>query len=234
MELDWSEQSPHIRTLYAPWQPGDGYEENMIAAAEVRLGARLPAVLRTFYQAWGQREDMTRTIHVLIGPFGLILRPDALIFCIENQGCCWWAIERQVLEELNPPVVIADPKDWSIKDIHAPLIWMPSHTHLSDFIDRLTYQQAFGGGAIHGGYSSTKLSRRQEFQDAWLEQHWYRARGGPRVLWEADMDYNAPPLYVRDGQALASGLHGWSAAVRENEALDEISQELQIMWTHRW
>ena len=25
MEFDWSEQSPHIRSLYRPWQPGDGY-----------------------------------------------------------------------------------------------------------------------------------------------------------------------------------------------------------------
>ncbi len=27
MELDWSEQLSHIRTLYRPWQPDDGYEE---------------------------------------------------------------------------------------------------------------------------------------------------------------------------------------------------------------
>src|SRR5581483_10929314 len=38
MELDWSEQSPHIRTLFCPWQPGDGYDEMTVQAAEERLG----------------------------------------------------------------------------------------------------------------------------------------------------------------------------------------------------
>lgn len=84
------------------------------------------------------------------------------------------------------------------------------------------------------GYSSTKKLRPQEFQDTWLEQHWYRARGGPRGLGEADADYDDLPFYVRDGQALVCGLYGWGAAVRESEALDEISQELQVMWIQRW
>lgn len=33
MELDWSEQSPHIRSLYRPWQPGDEYGEAILQAA---------------------------------------------------------------------------------------------------------------------------------------------------------------------------------------------------------
>ena len=68
MELDWSEQSLHIRTLYAPWQSGNGYEESMILAEEVRLGVRLPDPLRTFYQAWGRRKDLAQTYqHALCG-----------------------------------------------------------------------------------------------------------------------------------------------------------------------
>jgi hypothetical protein len=59
MELDWSEQSPHIRSLYHPWQPGDGYDEAEIEAAEARLGFRLPSTLRNFYLAWGRRQDLT-------------------------------------------------------------------------------------------------------------------------------------------------------------------------------
>src|SRR5579885_1718914 len=108
MEFDWSEQSTHIRTLYAPWQPGDGYEENMISAQEARLGVQMPPPLRTFYQAWGKRKDMTQSNQRLLGPAELVLRPDALIFCIENQACCCWAIEHEDLEDANPPVVRAD------------------------------------------------------------------------------------------------------------------------------
>jgi hypothetical protein len=53
MDLDWSEQSPHIRTLFRPWQHGDGYPEDDLAAAEVRCGVRLPVTLRSFYGTWG-------------------------------------------------------------------------------------------------------------------------------------------------------------------------------------
>ena len=38
MELDWSKQSPHMRTLYPPWQPGDSYTEATLQTAEPQLG----------------------------------------------------------------------------------------------------------------------------------------------------------------------------------------------------
>ena len=53
MELDWSEQSPHIRTLFRPWQPGDGYDEFKIKAVEARPGVRLPTTLRNILEAVG-------------------------------------------------------------------------------------------------------------------------------------------------------------------------------------
>jgi hypothetical protein len=235
MDLDWSEQSLHIRGLYRPWQEGDGYEESIIAAAEARLHARLPAVLRTFYRAWGQREDMTRLQHFLLGPVGLYPRPDALIFCQESQGCCWWAIERQVLAESDPPVVIADPENRDRRDLHAPLTWKASHARLSDFLDRLTYEHAFCGGAMHGGYSPyAQGTRIQKFQLAWLEQHWELAKTGSEVLGEADAKYDERLFWVRDGQALVSGLYGWNSAARDREALEEIGQELGITWEWQW
>jgi hypothetical protein len=73
VELDWSEQSPHIRTLFRPWQPGDGYDEATLQAAEVRLGLRLPATLRRFYLAWGRRHDMTQMVDPLVPPDALKL-----------------------------------------------------------------------------------------------------------------------------------------------------------------
>lgn len=233
MELDWSEQSPHIRTLYRSWQPEDGYEESIITAAEDRLGVRLPAPLRIFYQAWGRREDMTQTVHFVIGPIGLVRRPDVLVFCIENQGCCWWAIERQVLEEPDPPVVIVNPENWNIKDIQARLTWEPSHAHLSDFLDTLTYFHALCGGAMHGGYGYSEKFRHREPQDPWLGQYWHRTTVGPMVFGLADTYNDDLPFYVRDGQAL-TWFHEFNAAVRDTEALDEIGQALQVTWTHRW
>ena len=233
MELDWSEQSPHIRTLYHPWQPGDGWEENVIAAAEARLGVRLPAPLRIFYQAWGRRKDVTQTNQSLLDPGELVRRPDALIFCAENQGTCYWAIEGKTLEEADPPVVIADAlRDWEMSEISSPLIWTPSHTHVSDFLDTLTYHHALCGGAMHGGY--TELFQHQESQNAWLEQHWRRTAVGPMVFGLVDGDYDDLPFYVRNGQAALAWLGGYSVAARSVEDIDEIGQALQVTWKHRW
>jgi hypothetical protein len=80
MELDWSEQSSHIRTLFRPWQPGDGYDEATLQAPEVQLGLRLPATLRTFYLVWGRRRDLTQLIDPLLAPDALQMRTDTLVF----------------------------------------------------------------------------------------------------------------------------------------------------------
>jgi len=236
MELDWSEQSPHIRTLYHPWQSGDGYEEQILAATEARLGVRLPAPLRIFYHAWGRRKDMTRTNQALLGPAELVGRPDALIFCAENQGVYYWAIQHENLEQANPPVVKAEAlHEWHWSDLSSPLIWEPSHAHVSDFLDSLTYQHAFCGGAWHGGWGGFQP---QEFHEAWLEQHWHRIKVRPMALGLADgYDVGLPEyidIYGRDGQVLNWFPGGCSVAARSVEDLDEIGQTFQVTWNHRW
>jgi cell wall assembly regulator SMI1 len=99
MELDWSAQSPHIRSLFHPWQPGDGYDEATIQAAEARLGVRLPATLRNFYKAWGRRRDMTQMRNPLLPPEELEIREDTLIFWVENQAVLYWGVPSAALEE---------------------------------------------------------------------------------------------------------------------------------------
>ena len=107
MDLDWSEQSPHIRSLYQPWQPGDGYEEEAIASAGAQCGAHLPTVLRSFDGTWGRR-DLTRLQEHLLAPDKLVTHSGALIFCVENQGITYWAVRLEALAQANPPVVIAE------------------------------------------------------------------------------------------------------------------------------
>jgi len=241
MELDWSQQSPHIRALYHPWQPGDGYEENVIAAAEARLGVRLPAPLRIFYQAWGQRKDMTQTNQTLLGPTELVLQPGALVFCLENQAVCSWAIPHEDLADANPPVVRTEEfQEWHWSEgfqerhwaeVDAPIHWMPSHVHLSDFLDTLTYQHAFWGGALHGG---SGCFHPQGFHEAWLEQHWHRSMVRPMAIGAADGNDPDIPLYRRNGLILCQSQSWCHVAARSVEDLDTIAEELQITWERRW
>lgn len=149
MDLDWSEQSPHIRTLFRPWQPGDGYDEATLLAAEARLGVRLPATLWAFYRAWGRRRDLTRMQDTLLAPDQLMVRADALIFSEENQGSWYWAVPRKALEEANPPIVIALAGE--LREVQSTLPWRPSHPRLSNFLDDFTYWHAIFRGAVHGG-----------------------------------------------------------------------------------
>ena len=230
MELDWSEQSPHIRTLFRPWQPGDGYDEATIQVAEARLGLRLPAPLRTLYRAWGRRQDLTESYNGLLHPEQLALGEATLAFCVENQEACYWGVRREALTEENPPVVKTDTLGSTWK-VTLELDWTPSHAHLSDFLDDLTYKHAFYGGALHGGSTDLYSPDLPAHNIAWLEEYWSKATVTTLVF---GFDTDSPPtLYVRDGQAFWES-PGCSMAAREAEALDEIGQWFQLTWKHRW
>ena len=54
---------------------------------------------------------------------------------------------------------------------------------ISDFLNSLTYQPAFCGRALHGGWGSFQP---QESHKAWLEQHWHRIKARPMALQLAD------------------------------------------------
>ncbi len=227
MELDWSEQSQHIRTLFRPWQPGDGYDEDIIQAAEERVDVRLPTPLRAFYLAWGHRRDLANMVHPLLNPERLLIQEDTLQFWVENQAVVHWGVRREALTEVDPPVVVTE----SGPELH----WTQSHGHLSSFLDDMTYLHAFSSGAIHGGASHLYLPNLLAHQIAWLEEHWNKATV-TALAFGLDLDPTfgqLPTLYVRDGQAFWE-FSGSFLAAREAEAIDEISQRFQITWSHRW
>lgn len=236
MEFDWSEQSPHIRTLFRPWQPGYGYDEAAIAAVEGRLGVRLPSTLRNFYLAWGHRRDLMDRCEVLLPLDALVLRPDALIFCVENQVTCYWAVPREALEVDNPPIVFADAQPGhTFRDVETVLTWMPSHNQLSAFLDDLTYEHALARGAVHGAETLPAYPLRPQPQQIdWLEQHWKKAAITPVCFqFRPGSDGRFPTLYVRDAQALTWGIT-YRVAAAEAAMLDEIGQALQVTWAQRW
>jgi hypothetical protein len=239
MELDWSEQSPHIRTLFRPWQPGDGYEEATIQAAEAQLGVRLPSPLRTFYLAWGQRPDLAKIHHYLLAPHEVVIRADTLIFWVDHQAVWYWGVRFEALEETDPPVVRTESgpsgAGWTVE---SELDWKPSHVHLSSFLDDVTYLHAFcPGGAMHGGHSlRPKNPELPAHHRMWLEEHWNTAAMvSPLVFgFVPDEDYSGPPLYVRDGQAFRWEYAGCCLAAREVEVVDELAERFQMTWTRRW
>lgn len=93
----------------APLGPGDGFTDNVLRAAEQRLGVKLPEALRDAYLPFGRRADLT----ALQGP---LLPPDRLrvdhlapviVFRVENEHCAEWGVAAGDLWNAeDPPVYV--------------------------------------------------------------------------------------------------------------------------------
>lgn len=95
-------------------RPGDGCEEDELAAAEQRLGVAVPAALRDLYLLLGRRSDLTSNHDTLLAPQQLHLLDGALVYREENQGACQWGVLLTALDEEDPGTVVrADLADKS-------------------------------------------------------------------------------------------------------------------------
>ncbi|MCX5346055.1 SMI1/KNR4 family protein [Streptomyces atratus] len=89
-------------------ETGDGWTEADLAAAEERLGVRLPAALREAYLLFGRRRDLTSNHDMLLSPAELHVddAKEALVFRHENQGAASWGILLDSLQDDDPAVFI--------------------------------------------------------------------------------------------------------------------------------
>ncbi len=224
MTFHWSPHAPHILSLFRSWEEGDGYSSDGLASAEDRLNLRFPTVLRRFYQAWGNRSDLTCQVQSLLLPHEAFFQSNSLVFCVENQGVWFWAIPGARLDEENPPVVTA----WNEE---GDVLWQPSHDRLSDFLDYLTYGHALAEGGLHGAYS-------HEWTDTALLsliQDHYREIQLPSYPAGLIPDHAARPwsLFVGRGCVLAPGLRV-AVAADTSDIVDQISNTLHVTWRRRW
>ncbi|MFI6729585.1 SMI1/KNR4 family protein [Streptomyces atratus] len=101
-----------IQGFAAHWsstlETGDGWTEADLAAAEERLGVRLPAALREAYLLFGRRRDLTSNHDMLLSPAELHVDDvrEALVFRHENQGAASWGILLDSLQDDDPAVFI--------------------------------------------------------------------------------------------------------------------------------
>ncbi|WP_431677160.1 SMI1/KNR4 family protein [Kitasatospora sp. KL5] len=98
----------------APLGEDDGWAEADLAAAEERLGVRLPAALREAYGLFGRRPDLTANHDVLLGPADLRIDEDGkvLVFRAENQGAAAWGVLLDDLHRPDPAVLIETGGTW--------------------------------------------------------------------------------------------------------------------------
>lgn len=139
--MNYSERYENtIAALARPLEPEDGVPEEEIAAAEERLGIRLPAALREFYLIAGQFDQFNLAHNRLYTPEEWEVRDGKLIFMEENQVVVVWAVEGNSALEDDPPVWQGVPLEGQ------PMEWNIEHTLCSEFLNLMLYLQGVFGG----------------------------------------------------------------------------------------
>lgn len=227
MVFEWSSNGAHIQTLYPSWTLESGYSEDAICALEKNIGIKLPLMLRNFYKSWGRCKGLTDAQEVIFMLEEVKIWNTGLVFCIENQGVFYWAVQQEEMYLDNPPV-------WYAYNEEVFLGWNLSHTHLSHFLDALAYHQAFSGGARHGAISQNRPTQKQID----LIQHNWRKRDIESVPWGIYPDAYPRPhcwsIYTSPGQAIDIGVFALYVATQNTEDIGEIKQLLDIEWKYTW
>jgi hypothetical protein len=228
MSYLWSENAHYVQVVCRPWQPEDGYDEAVVAAAEQKLGLRFPSTLRQFYQSWGARHDLTNLCDKLLSPLDTWLQSDALVFCLENQGVWYWGIPYEQIDQDDPTVNFAFNEGSS-------LIWHPSHEKVSHFLDFLTFGHAFSGAALHGASTSIQKQMNSEQATSLIQQTWQKITlPSYRFRFRPDLVPHTWPIFVGNGFLLDHHPNFATIAVAaKEETLDKISALLQIKWSNR-
>lgn len=128
----WQWLREQIAEWYTPLQADDGWDEASLNQAEKRLGVKLPAALREWYQLAGKRREIWSVQDLFLSPeeLGITRNNDAetgdqfLSFYHENQCVVLWGIKVPDLSQEDPPVYLLDwrPDDSGNPPSEAPTI----------------------------------------------------------------------------------------------------------------
>jgi len=214
-QAPWGDYAARVAELFDPLGPADGYGEPEVAAAETRLGLRLPRVLRELYLLAGRRNDIHRPKNHLIPPEDLSVEQGVLVVYEENLNVVLWGVRVEDLGADDPPVVRA------YNDVS--LAWEADHETLSGFLVTMLYWQAVNGGLPFSGVvvhvDPTEIPE--------VHSHW------PKVdllgsLWHHLIVFHrAGQLVCISGHSPALTLH---AAGRTRSDLDAITERLKLDW----
>jgi hypothetical protein len=179
------------REWLTPLRVGDGCTADEVAAAEERLGLRLPVSLAAFYRLLGRRRDLTSRQDRLVALSSLTIQDGVLVYRFEAQGCASWGVRVGDLGLADPPTVVYG-------DYESDGSWRPFlHSFSLAAVEMVLYEAVMPGGA--GWYDDRdnldeadvvqleQLYERLPFPDypAWWQpevQPVIRWFGGPNVL----------------------------------------------------
>jgi hypothetical protein len=124
--------------------PGDACPESEVAAAEARLGLRVPKALRDYYLVAGREDGFNRAHDRLLPPGEWFVDQGHLVFQEENQSAVYWGVEAAPGPPDDPPV-FQGVNDDSIR-------WFREHDSCRVFLTAtLHWSGAFAGAMEYTG-----------------------------------------------------------------------------------
>ena len=160
----------------------DGIDKVQIEQAEIRLGLKLPEVLREFYALVGNLDIFTSSFESFAPLEEMECENDMLIFLYENQGGCCWGLN---LHEVTHSTV------YMCTDTEAEKPeWYPEEITLDKFLKIIMYLQCAEGGYEYGcAVYEHDFEGRKEYEEF---------LSGITVGWEKVVDYNGFVSYQKD------------------------------------
>ncbi len=210
------------REWLTPLQDGDGCTAGEVAAAEERLGLRLPAPLAAFYRLLGKRSDLTSHQDRLVALDSLTVEDEVLVYRVEAQGCASWGVRVADLGLADPPTVIYP--DCACESGGS---WRP---FLGSFslaaVEMVLYEAVMPGRA--GCYDDRTLDEADTVRLEQLYERlsfpdypaWWQPEARPVIRW-----FGGPDVLLRQG-----GRTWLSVLARSPASLDRVRDTLPGHW----
>jgi hypothetical protein len=154
----------YYRTLFEtfgyPLTERTAVSAEAVAAAQKRLGVRIPAALRDYYLVAGHEHRFNTCCNRLLPPPKWTVSKQRLLFMEENQWAGWWGVSTRNPDSDDPPV------SQGIK--YEPIIWYRAHRKCSVFLAVMLHYQAVSGGFRFCGRADAP----DQFDYCFEEQGW--------------------------------------------------------------
>jgi len=197
-----------FESLGRPLTADDGIPEASIAAAEERLGSRIPDTLRAFYRVAGNADDFLNSYDHFEPPDVWELHDGKLYFLAENQAVVLYAADLDS-GSADPPIVMTSNRE--------PYTWHVVCPTCSEFLSAMTcFEGSFGGAMYAVGSALVGESFRQT-----LERD-FQPVGEVNAMWA----YQQPGLAV----CFLESAEGWEIFVgaADDAAISKIQQYVDI------
>jgi hypothetical protein len=149
------------RTFGHPLTERTALSSKVLAAAQKRLGVRIPAALRDYYLLAGRERRFNACHDRLLAPAEWSVDKKRLIFMEENQKVVWWGVSTRNPDSDDPPV------SQGVND--EPITWHPEHRKCSVFLAVMLHYQAVSGGFRYCGRANAPDQSSYRFdENGWI------------------------------------------------------------------